>query len=286
MLNVIKVHWQYPSLLADSVVCLAEEMTNPKQAATALPEKVTKLKPAEEKLQEKDENYRLIARNFPNGVVLLFDQNLRYTLAEGMGFKAADFPGELLEGKTLWEASPTNACKLLEPLYRKALAGEATTLEIPDGERIDLVHILPVTNQLGEISNGMVVTYDITQHKHLQKQLEKYALYEPLTNLPNKTWFLESLERQIKLAKAEQTGLFAVLFLELERFEMVKYSLGHQIADQLMVATAKRLERLLSLQQPVARVGDNTLGILLVDILEVREAAKIADRIQEQLMLP
>jgi len=276
----------FSPLSADAVIWVAQDITNQRQGEIMLKKNVTKLKQAKEKFQEKDEKYRLLARNFPNGVVLLFDHNLRYTLAEGMGFKAAEVPGELLEGKTLWEASPTAACKLLEPLYRKALAGEASTIEIPDGERIDLVHILPVTNQHGEIDSGMVITYDITEHKHLQKQLEKYAFYEPLTNLPNKTWFLERLERQIQWAKAEKTGLFAVLFLELERFEVIKYSLGHQIADQLMVATAQRLEGLLSFKEPIARVGDNSLAILLADLQGVSEATNIADRIHQQLMLP
>jgi diguanylate cyclase (GGDEF)-like protein len=132
----------------------------------------------------------------------------------------------------------------------------------------------------------MAVTQDITERKQTEEQLWRYAFYEPLTGLPNRALFLERLEQRIEGAKRSKGGLFAVLLLELEHFEMVKYSLGHLAADQLIVATARRLEGCLQQTDTVARLGSDEFAILLADIPDREGATKMADRIHQLLRLP
>ncbi len=64
--------------------------------------------------------YRLLAGNFPNGMVLLFDESLRHILAGGKGLTALGLSKEALEGQTLWEGFEHKTCRQLEPAYRKA----------------------------------------------------------------------------------------------------------------------------------------------------------------------
>lgn len=240
----------------------------------------------EQELRRKDELYRTLARNFPNGSVFLFDRDLRYTLADGAGITAHGLKSESFEGKTIWEALPPEIAEMLEPVYRQALAGDATTFEAPYGDRAYLVHVVPVTNSSGEIYAGMAVTQDISARKQTETQLWRYAFYEPLTGLPNRALFLERLEEVIEKAKRGEAGLFAVLLLELEHFQMVKYSLGHLAADQLMLDTARRLEACLQPNDTLARVGSDEFAILLADIQDRDEATDRADCLQQQLMLP
>jgi hypothetical protein len=56
--------------------------------------------------QDRVDLYRIMARNFPNGAVLLFDRDLRYTLADGIGLAEVGLFSEMVEGKTIWEVFP------------------------------------------------------------------------------------------------------------------------------------------------------------------------------------
>ena len=247
---------------------------------------ITERRRSEQELRRKDKLYRTLARNFPNGAVFLFDRDLRYTLAEGSGIKALGLESDSIEGKTIWEALSPEMSEMLEPVYRQALAGSATTFEAPESDQVYLVQVLPVTNSSGEIYAGMAVTQDITERKRTEAQLWRYAFYEPLTGLPNRTLFLERLEQKIERVKQGKAGLFAVLLLQVDRFDIVKYSLGHLVADQLMIGTARRLETCVKPTDLIARLGSDEFAILLRDLQDISEATVIADRIHQQLTLP
>ncbi len=133
----------------------------------------TQLRGLIEQLTRSEQLYRTMARNFPNGAVLLFDKNLRYMVAEGTGLAAEGLSKELLEGKTLWQALPSETCVQVEPIYRAALAGTATVTEVSYDDHIYVLHALPVKNEQGEIFAGMVMTQDITDRKHFETQLKE-----------------------------------------------------------------------------------------------------------------
>jgi hypothetical protein len=68
-------------------------------------------------LPEKGELYRTLARNFPNGAVILLDKNLRYILADGTGLNDIGLSSQMLEGKTIWEIFPDEVSRVIEPRY-------------------------------------------------------------------------------------------------------------------------------------------------------------------------
>jgi PAS domain S-box-containing protein len=123
-----------------------------------------------EELTRSEQLYRTMARNLPNGAVLLFDKDLRYILAEGTGLAAEGLSKESMEGKTLWEALPPETSTQLEPTYRAALAGTVTVTEVPYDDRIYVLHTLPVKNEQGEIFAGMVMSQDITDRKRSEER--------------------------------------------------------------------------------------------------------------------
>jgi PAS domain S-box-containing protein len=116
--------------------------------------------------------YRTLASNFPNGAVLLFDHDLRYTLAEGAGLAEVGLSKELLEGKTIWELFSPEVCDLLEPNYRAVLAGTPSIVEVPFADRIYLLHVVPVRDERGAVFAGMVMTQDITAKKQAEAALQ------------------------------------------------------------------------------------------------------------------
>src|SRR3990172_9084521 len=106
-------------------------------------------------LAERQDLYRTLARNFPNGAVLLYDADLRYTLADGLGLREVGLSSETLEGRTIWEVFPEDVCQILEPRYRAALSGEASNFQVAYAGRVFQVHALPIYDDEGEVASGM-----------------------------------------------------------------------------------------------------------------------------------
>ena len=74
--------------------------------------------------------YRLIVDNYPDGSLVVFDTDLRYVVAGGLGIGGYGMSPALLEGRTIWEALPPESCAVAEPHYRAALAGEPSTFDL------------------------------------------------------------------------------------------------------------------------------------------------------------
>jgi diguanylate cyclase (GGDEF)-like protein len=89
----------------------------------------------------------------------------------------------------------------------------------------------------------------------------------------------------IERNKRDIRRLYAVLFLDLDRFKDVNDSLGHLTGDQLLVATAHLLQSILRPMDTVARLGGDEFVILLEEIKDVSDATRVADRIQKKLMM-
>ncbi len=117
---------------------------------------------------------------------------------------------------------------------------------------------------------------------------------DALTGLPNRILFLDRLGRSLQRSKRRKDYLFAVIFLDLDRFKLVNDSLGHMIGDQLLIETAERLETSLRSIDTVARSGENTAArvggdefiLLLEDIKHVSDAMRVAERISAELSKP
>ncbi|NJN86958.1 MAG: PAS domain-containing protein [Leptolyngbyaceae cyanobacterium SL_7_1] len=134
---------------------------------------ITARKRAETALHRSEQLYRTLAENFPNGMVMLFDQELRYQLADGTELAALGLDGkEAVEGKTLWEAFP-DLSSILEPRYRTALTGISETFEINYANQSYLVSTHPVCNDDGAIFMGMSVSQNITRLKQLESVLRQ-----------------------------------------------------------------------------------------------------------------
>jgi diguanylate cyclase (GGDEF)-like protein/PAS domain S-box-containing protein len=127
---------------------------------------------------------------------------------------------------------------------------------------------------------------DITDRKQAEKLLEERVFYDPLTNLPNRDLFTRHLGYENEHMKRHKDYLFAVLFIDLDRFKIINDSLGHMTGDRLLVSVARRLEACVRPSDTVARFGGDEFAVLLNDITGISEATHIADRIQGELSQP
>ncbi|MBE9167283.1 EAL domain-containing protein [Pleurocapsales cyanobacterium LEGE 06147] len=143
----------------------------------------------------------------------------------------------------------------------------------------------PIKDSIGSITGTVLIFRDVTQQRLAAQKLHSQAFYDALTNLPNRAWFMERLTDAVERVKRHPDYLFAVLFLDLDRFKVVNDGLGHTVGDRLLVAVAARLLKSVRLIDTVARLGGDEFAILLENLPNEHEAYKVAQRIQQELSI-
>jgi len=127
---------------------------------------------------------------------------------------------------------------------------------------------------------------EIQAKAQMEEQLRYNAFHDSLTGLPNRALFMEELARVVAQAKDNPDYLFAVLFLDLDRFKVINDSLGHTVGDGLLIEIAYRLQNCITNGDLVARLGGDEFAILLKNIPEFPRATQVAEQIHSALSLP
>ncbi|MED1350706.1 GGDEF domain-containing protein, partial [Bacillus paranthracis] len=141
------------------------------------------------------------------------------------------------------------------------------------------LHVTAVPIFLKEkISGVYLMIKDITESKQQQEQINFLAYHDTLTELANRRAFHQHLEHAIARAKISKKS-FAVMFLDLDRFKVINDTLGHRVGDLLLIAVAKRLERIATSNMKLARLAGDEFTILIENYKKKPDVQKIADRI-------
>ncbi|NQE35805.1 putative bifunctional diguanylate cyclase/phosphodiesterase [Microcoleus asticus] len=116
-------------------------------------------------------------------------------------------------------------------------------------------------------------------------QIRYQAFYDELTGLPNRNLLLKEM-RSGRNSIIELGHLEAILLLTLNRYQIVKYSLGHSRGEQLLVEVARRLEAWALNMNLIARVGEDAFAIWLPNITNSQLALEAAENIRQALKIP
>src|SRR5690606_38485632 len=127
---------------------------------------------------------------------------------------------------------------------------------------------------------------DVSERERLQSALREAAFRDALTGLPNRALFTDRVRHAITRLKRHPDHVFALLFLDLDRFKVINDSLGHTVGDRLLQAVAERLRLHLRPEDTLARFGGDEFAILLEDIAGPADAPRVARRIGEVLGIP
>ena len=123
----------------------------------------------------------------------------------------------------------------------------------------------------------------VIERKRYEEKLIHNAFHDSLTQLPNRALFLERLAQALARAKRRKNYLFAVLFIDLDRFKLVNDSMGHSVGDGLIREIGEILQQGLRAGDTVARLGGDEYAILLDDIGQASHTSRAVERIRRNL---
>ena len=184
---------------------------------------------------------------------------------------------EQLYGYTEQEAVGKNLLDLIIPPAMHEVVRQATDamfrdgtpipagelrLQRKDGSQVDVFSSHARIDVPGQAPELFCIDIDITGRKAAEEQVHYMAYFDPLTGLPNRRLLTDRLQQV--LAGSARTGLnAAVLFIDLDQFKTLNDSRGHEVGDQLLVETARRLQACVRSQDTVARLGGDEFVVVL-----------------------
>ena len=197
-----------------------------------------------------------------------------------------------IEDGGLWDRQlhPEDADRVIANEAECASSGEALVQEYrisrSDGRYIWIRDEMTVVR--GQEGDAPPLFYgvflDVSDRKRMEAELERLALYDPLTGMPNRALFSDRLNHAIE--RRGRTEAAAVYFLDLDRFKRINDSLGHGAGDDVLREVAERIERTLRPDDTVARFGGDEFTVLCESVGGVLEAVGVADRLQREISRP
>ncbi|MDH5648302.1 MAG: EAL domain-containing protein [Gammaproteobacteria bacterium] len=140
-----------------------------------------------------------------------------------------------------------------------------------------------ISDSSGPIAlNGYM--FDVTDRKKAESKIQHLAYYDSLTQLPNRTLFIDRLQQALTRA-ASHNYCGAVLFLDVDRFKYINDSLGHSVGDELLQEIANRLKDCVRPEDTVARLGGDEFVVLLPDINTDRDKTANTARLSADIIL-
>ncbi|KTD57725.1 sensor domain-containing protein [Legionella shakespearei] len=145
--------------------------------------------------------------------------------------------------------------------------------------------ISPMRNDDDETTHYLAVMEDVSQKKSYEEMLKYQATYDNLTNLPNRVFGVNKLERAISKAHLGKRKL-AVLFLDLDEFKQINDSMGHAAGDLLLKALSERYQTIIRQTDTLARLGGDEFMLIVEHLNHTADAERIAKKCQEACFKP
>lgn len=258
------------------------------QGAVLIFRDITERKQVEAFLYRRQQEFRALVENAPD-IIARFNSQLQYIYVNPAIAKLINIPETRLIGKTNAELNlPQEICYLWEQKLQQVFQTKVENefeFRVPrgNGTKYYYVRLVPELADNGSIESVLSIAREITALKEAEAKLLYDASHDALTGLPNRTLFMDRLEQALIHSKRRTDYLFAVLFLDVDRFKTINDSLGHAIGDCLLVSFARRLETCLREVDTLARLGGDEFTILLDDIANPSDALLVVKRIQMAL---
>jgi diguanylate cyclase (GGDEF)-like protein/PAS domain S-box-containing protein len=129
------------------------------------------------------------------------------------------------------------------------------------------------------------VARDITERKKAEELISFQAYHDQLTHLPNRALLQDRLTLALTQARRD-SGMLAIMYIDLDRFKLVNDTYGHAMGDELLKAIAQRIRACLRASDTLSRHGGDEFIVLLPDVGSEADALMVAEKILSTLQLP
>ncbi|ODV12136.1 MAG: hypothetical protein ABT22_07550 [Thiobacillus sp. SCN 64-317] len=129
---------------------------------------------------------------------------------------------------------------------------------------------------------GLFVSAALTERRYSEMRLDMLANHDPLTGLPNRSYFQDFLGHALARAQREKLQV-SLLFIDLDRFKHINDSQGHEVGDQVLRVVANRLDEQLRADDFVARLGGDEFAVILMHPPASRAASRVARKLLKAL---
>jgi diguanylate cyclase (GGDEF)-like protein/PAS domain S-box-containing protein len=252
----------------------------------------------EQVLQRKNEaHFQSLIQN-TSDIVLVVDADFRVvygtpSVEAVLGCELSDVTGRPVTD-LLTDRDAPRAAMLLRRISSATPPGQLQPYAEPDDEwrMLDTngnlrAFEVTCTNLLEDpVVHGLVLTlHDTTDRRALEDELKHLAFHDPLTQLPNRTLFLDRVEHALARQGRHRERL-AVMLIDLDDFKMVNDTRGHAAGDALLVAVSERLQGTVRPEDTCARLGGDEFAVLVEGLVSDEEAGQLASRILTALRRP
>jgi PAS domain S-box-containing protein/diguanylate cyclase (GGDEF)-like protein len=257
--------------------------------------------------RRQNELFRLVSENAADMIALVEVSGKRLYNSPAYERVLGYSPKELAATASLEQVHPEDRALVIEAGKQARATGVGKRLEYrmrhKDGSWRTLESTAnPIRDRKGTVTQLVNVNRDITERKRIQEQLEHNAFHDTLTNLPNRSLFLDRLQLAAVQARRHPEYKFAALFVDAQGLKIFNETMGHAVVDQLIIDISTRLKSRLRHYDTVSRsatgaepsIGHEILArmdgyqftVLLERIKEPSEPMRVALRIQESLVAP
>jgi len=232
-------------------------------------------------LERSNEKLNAFTKVMPDPALILSEEGV-YLDIYGSSNDLLISPADQLINKNINDLLPIKQAQHFMGLIKKTLVSNEVQvfeyeIEVKKGKAIFEGRTVPIVydQSIGKPKRHVLwMTRDITIRKESEKEVNKLAYYDHLTNLPNRRLLTERLTMCVKrINRTDKIG--ALLFLDIDNFKRVNDSLGHTAGDELLIELSKRLESVVRSSDTLARIGGDEFVILLDHIGDNNEYANI-----------
>ena len=238
-------------------------------------------------LGEREERFRALVQHASDVTIIARADGLVTYVSPPLTGILGHQPEEVL-GRPIFAGVHRNDLATVRRAFERCLAapGTVTTcqarVEHADGTwrwlEITFTNLLHEAGVRGVVGNAR----DVTEEKQLHDRLRHLAAHDPLTRLPNRMLFNETLSA---LGRDPALGELSILVIDVDHFKQINDTHGHHVGDAVLVATADRLAAAVRPGDTVARLGGDEFAVVLPGIGR-RAAEAVAGRVAERFTSP
>jgi diguanylate cyclase (GGDEF)-like protein/PAS domain S-box-containing protein len=251
---------------------------------------ITERKRSEAELREAQERFRSAFDYAPIGMALTSLEGRYFRVNRALSHMLGRADDELAGAAIVTLTHPADR-KASQDAMRRLVEGEVPGYRLEqrfvhsDGRPVWVsVSVSLVRDAEGTPLYTVSQIEDITERRASGERLAHQAIHDPLTGLPNRTFFVDRLRRALN--DSDSPGQVAVLFIDLDHFKVVNDSLGHPAGDRLIVAIADRLRTATRPSDIVARFGGDEFTVLCTGVPDESTARELSDRVSVAVAKP